>query len=184
MDIHCLESSLVPVIRIHPNTLYMHRIIIFCNCNNNKLPLGVLRAKSHPADDDQQKEWPLSAESEGKKIEQQGRFKPIVSVLASNWLLLSSRSEETGIITSLKYSFLVTCTRQSISYLKKYTFFLFSVYIVKQISLETFYFPFQQWASFTYGIIRDVLEFQSLKWLKSTCIYKFYFLTLSLRIAN
>lgn len=103
-----------------------------------------------------------------------------MSVLASNWLLLSSRGEETGIITSLKYSFLVTCTRQSISYLKKIYILLFSVYIVKQISLETFYFPFQQWASFTYGIIRDVLEFQSLKWLQSTWKYKFYFLTNSL----
>lgn len=69
------------------------------------------------------------------KIEQQGRFNPIVSVLASNWLLLSSRGEETGIITSLKYNFLVTCTRQSISYLKKiYIFFVFRIYCKTNIN--------------------------------------------------
>lgn len=51
-----------------------------------------------------------------RKIEQQGRFNPIVSVLSSNRLLLSSRGKKT-IITSL-YSFLAT-VRQSISYLKK-----------------------------------------------------------------
>lgn len=63
------------------------------------------------------------------KIEQQGRFNPIVSVLASNWLLLSSRGEETGIITSLKDSFLVTVHDKVFHIWKKiYIFFVFRIY--------------------------------------------------------
>lgn len=111
------------------------------------------------------------------KIEQQGRFNPIVSVLASNWLLLSSRGEET-IITSLKYSFLVTCTRQSISYLKKNIHFVvFRIYCKTNIirnfplsisTMSIFYIWHYTWCSW-------ISESQMIKKYMYQCLVSLFY---------